>query len=204
MSLGINIRNKRVSLKFSQEYVAEKLNVSRQAVSKWETDQSEPSTNNLIKLAELFNCEVNEIIAPETCIKDKKSEISRMEQMNKDKKMQLSAFYGRILTLISFLGGIGAYSDQRDLTLNWYWGSLFILGLGLILWSSRDYFHRKSGPKKIVILDLLFSFTFFLYFLLPFARGISTLCTLMCGALLLIILNNKFFLPVWRTTENKL
>ncbi|WP_074435671.1 helix-turn-helix transcriptional regulator [Oceanobacillus jeddahense] len=34
--MGINIRNKRKSLKLSQEYIAEQLQVSRQAVSKWE------------------------------------------------------------------------------------------------------------------------------------------------------------------------
>ena len=37
MSLGENIRKKREERKLSQEYVAEKLGVSRQAVSKWET-----------------------------------------------------------------------------------------------------------------------------------------------------------------------
>lgn len=36
MSLGENIRNKREELKLSQEYVSEKLGVSRQAVSKWD------------------------------------------------------------------------------------------------------------------------------------------------------------------------
>lgn len=37
ISLGSNIRNKRKSLKLSQEYVAKQLHVSRQAVSKWES-----------------------------------------------------------------------------------------------------------------------------------------------------------------------
>ena len=37
MSLGENIKNKRQELKLSQEYLADQLGVSRQAVSKWET-----------------------------------------------------------------------------------------------------------------------------------------------------------------------
>lgn len=65
MSLRSNIRNKRKSMKFSQEYVAERLQVSRQAVSKWKLGQSEPSTNNLIKWAELFSCDVKEILYSE-------------------------------------------------------------------------------------------------------------------------------------------
>ena len=38
----------------TQEFVAEHLGVSRQAVSKWETGASDPSTANLIALAKLF------------------------------------------------------------------------------------------------------------------------------------------------------
>jgi len=45
--------------------VAEKLGVSRQAVSKWENNLSEPSTENLMKLSELFNIEVDVLIKGE-------------------------------------------------------------------------------------------------------------------------------------------
>ena len=55
MTLGENIKNRREELKLSQEYVAEQLGVSRQAVSKWETGQSEPTASNLIQLAEVFD-----------------------------------------------------------------------------------------------------------------------------------------------------
>jgi len=68
MSLGSNISNKRKSLKLSQEYVAEQLGVSRQAVSKWETNQSEPSTDNLIKLADLFDIDIKELVSPKQYI----------------------------------------------------------------------------------------------------------------------------------------
>ena len=39
----------------TQEFVAETLGVSRQAVSKWESGLSDPSTTNLMALAKLFN-----------------------------------------------------------------------------------------------------------------------------------------------------
>ena len=39
---------------WSQEELAEKLMVTRQAVSKWESGQSDPSTTNLMALAKLF------------------------------------------------------------------------------------------------------------------------------------------------------
>lgn len=48
----------------TQEFVAETLGVSRQAVSKWENDSSDPSTTNLIALANLFD------ITPEEMLKE--------------------------------------------------------------------------------------------------------------------------------------
>lgn len=64
MSLSENIKNKRLELKLSQEYIAEQLGVSRQAVSKWETGQSEPTASNLTELADLFECSLSELVDP--------------------------------------------------------------------------------------------------------------------------------------------
>ena len=61
MSIGQRISELRKQKGFSQEYVAERLDVSRQAVSKWETDISAPDTYNLIALAELFEVSVEYI-----------------------------------------------------------------------------------------------------------------------------------------------
>lgn len=58
MTLGNRISTLRKDKKLSQEYVAEALNVSRQAVSKWENDLSSPDTENLIALAQLLETEV--------------------------------------------------------------------------------------------------------------------------------------------------
>lgn len=58
MSIGNRIAILRKSLNFSQEYIAEQLNVSRQAVSKWEKDISKPDTSNLIALASVLNTTV--------------------------------------------------------------------------------------------------------------------------------------------------
>ena len=58
MSIGKRISKKRKKHNYSQEYLAEQLNVSRQAVSKWEQDQTSPDTANLIALAKLFGVTV--------------------------------------------------------------------------------------------------------------------------------------------------
>ena len=70
MTLGENIKNRREELKLSQEYVAEQLGVSRQAVSKWETGQSEPTASNLIQLAEVFDINLSELVDPHKNVED--------------------------------------------------------------------------------------------------------------------------------------
>ena len=46
----------------TQEFVAETIGVSRQAVSKWESGASAPSTTNLIALAKLFDVAAEELL----------------------------------------------------------------------------------------------------------------------------------------------
>lgn len=54
MSLGERIQMLRKEKKMSQNDLAEKLDVSRQSVSKWETDTAKPELTKLILMAELF------------------------------------------------------------------------------------------------------------------------------------------------------
>ena len=46
----------------TQEFVAESLNVSRQAVSKWENGTSDPSTGNLLAISKLYGISAAELL----------------------------------------------------------------------------------------------------------------------------------------------
>ena len=61
-TLGESIKAYRTSNNMTQEFVAECLGVSRQAVSKWESGASEPSTSNLLALAKLFHVSVEDLL----------------------------------------------------------------------------------------------------------------------------------------------
>ncbi len=65
-TIGTRIAKLRNEYSYSQEYVAEKLGVSRQAVSKWEQSQSSPDTENLIALSQLFNVSVEYLAVGKT------------------------------------------------------------------------------------------------------------------------------------------
>lgn len=55
---------------YSQESLAEKLGVSRQAVSKWERSESSPDTDNLIALAQLYGVSLDDLLYVDHSIKD--------------------------------------------------------------------------------------------------------------------------------------
>ena len=61
-TLGETLKEHRTRCKMTQEFVAEHLNVSRQAVSKWENGTSDPSTSNLLALAKLFGVSISELL----------------------------------------------------------------------------------------------------------------------------------------------
>lgn len=61
-SLGEVLKQHREDCKMTQEFVAEAIGVSRQAVSKWENGTSDPSTSNLIALAKLFELSAEELL----------------------------------------------------------------------------------------------------------------------------------------------
>lgn len=64
--MNIEIANRLCNLRkehnMSQEQLAEKIGVSRQAVSKWERGEASPDTDNLIALAQIYNVSIDEIL----------------------------------------------------------------------------------------------------------------------------------------------
>ena len=61
-SLGEVLKAHRTRCQMTQEFVAESLGVSRQAVSKWENGTSDPSTVNLLALAKLYGVSADELL----------------------------------------------------------------------------------------------------------------------------------------------
>ena len=61
-SLGEALKEHRTRCHMTQEFVAEHLGVSRQAVSKWENGTSDPSTSNLLSLAKLYGISPEELL----------------------------------------------------------------------------------------------------------------------------------------------
>lgn len=65
MTLGQKISILRTAMNLSQEHLAEKLEVSRQSVSKWESDKSIPEVNIILKLSAIFNITLDDLLREE-------------------------------------------------------------------------------------------------------------------------------------------
>lgn len=61
-SLGEALKESRMQCNMTQEFVAERLGVSRQAVSKWESGVSDPSTSNLLQLTKLYDISAEDLL----------------------------------------------------------------------------------------------------------------------------------------------
>ena len=110
MKFGENLRNLRKAKKLSQEELAEKMKVSRQSVSKWETGEAYPEMNNLLELCKVFHCRINDLVNNLLDLNSLDEDIRmnvvklKKEQQNKVKALSralaLIAKIGRILCIL--------------------------------------------------------------------------------------------------------
>ena len=70
MNFGKNLQALRKTMNLTQENLAEKLEVSRQTVSKWEQNLAYPEIEKLIEVCELFHCSVDQILREDMIIND--------------------------------------------------------------------------------------------------------------------------------------
>ena len=106
MKFGDNLRQIRKSKKMSQEQLAEKVNVTRQSVSKWENGESYPEMNNILELCKIFNCKLNDLVHTDmTDITSLDEEIvMNVVKFNEKKQKEVKT----LSNVISLIGKIGA------------------------------------------------------------------------------------------------
>ena len=80
MSLGSNLYNARKKSGLSQEEVAERLGVSRQTISKWETDETLPDIRQSKKLSTLYHMTLDELVDFDLKVKEIEDAIERTSQ----------------------------------------------------------------------------------------------------------------------------
>lgn len=108
--IGSFIRNLRNDNNLSQYKLAEMIPISRQAVSKWERGETIPDSSTLVKLSEIFNVTINELLLGQKNVKNNINELQEItlnivdENNKKDKKYKklFLIFFVIIITMIMF------------------------------------------------------------------------------------------------------
>ena len=82
-SINSKLKELRIESNYSQAFVAEYLNISRQAISNWENGKSAPDLDNIVLLAKLYNISTDELLgnasrSPETTPPKAESVISML------------------------------------------------------------------------------------------------------------------------------
>lgn len=107
MTLGEKIAKQRKELNYTQEQLADILGVSRQSISKWESDIAYPETEKLIELGKIFDCSMDYLLKEDVMEKDGAqtsilSEISKkaITPENKEKSKKILKIVGIILGVV--------------------------------------------------------------------------------------------------------
>ena len=130
MKLGGNLQYlRKIHGNMTQEELAERMGVSRQTISKWETGEAIPDVNKLIELSNLFSC--------------------TMDALLKDDMMQTPDYYSpvTIVTVPAFtLGRYVIISPQPEDDVQMY----------LNRWAEKSGLSRHPGPKRQIGWDFPF------------------------------------------------
>lgn len=123
-SLMIRLKELRLEYGYSQKYVAEQLNISRQAISKWENGRSYPDIDNLRLLSALYDVSLDSFFQNDLV------ETEKIELVETSKSLISKGFL--VICLISVI-------------------SYFISPFGLILIPVILFFSRKIKSYKVII-----------------------------------------------------
>ena len=104
MTLGEKIKACRQRAGLSQEKLAERVGVSRQAVTKWEANQSAPHTENLFQLAEALGTTVDFLLTPQETGRSVEA-IDRCDPMAREAAARRERFRANIRTVLTVMGG---------------------------------------------------------------------------------------------------
>lgn len=120
MNLGNSLFQARKKCGLSQEDVAEKLGVSRQTVSKWETDETVPDIRQSKKMAILYNVSLDELIDFDIDIKEIQDTIDKTNEETEEKINWTNAWGKKYPILLSYQEkvNISNYAYKINVMLN--------------------------------------------------------------------------------------
>lgn len=146
--MNIQIANRLVELRknngYSQEVLAEKLGISRQAISKWERAEASPDTDNLISLAEIYGMTLDEILNPAAEAKELKKQ---KKQLNAAQKIGKKMFMALPIVCMVI---IAAYVVCGFILGRYWWSHMWILFLIIPIFATVATACRAGATKRLL------------------------------------------------------
>lgn len=202
MGLGENIKRRREELKLSQESVADRLGVSRQAVSKWETGQSEPSAGNLIQLAEVLETSLSALADPEGGLGGPAASGENRQRKAPNPILRANLTKWAIILQAGFLRSCAVFlreyrENPADRTrLGLFWFSLGpLLSCSLWMASNHRFEPDKKRRGKNVTIEFRYCILQLLVAILDTYLGLGlwgAVLMIVIGAVYLLYINPKF------------
>ncbi|WP_342394391.1 helix-turn-helix transcriptional regulator [Salipaludibacillus daqingensis] len=133
---GNKLKKEREQREWSQEYLAEKIQVSRQSISKWETGKNYPSIELIIDLSDLFGITIDELLRSDEKLKGK---------VVQDSKQKLN-WQSHFLIGIGVLIGIVIVSMIKNDGINWM-ATVEVIGITALLFLT--YLFIRKGVRVV-------------------------------------------------------
>lgn len=137
MNMADRIQYLRKSKGISQEELADKVGVSRQAVSKWESEQSMPDLEKIIIMSDYFGVTTDYILKGIEPVVDK-------EQKGKEIASKVLYIASTALIAIGLLCAIGEWSEKRTMTA--IYGSMVIQAVGVFEYFLAGILSKEKAP----------------------------------------------------------
>lgn len=170
MSLGEKLLDLRKEKHLSQEEVADKLNVSRQTVSKWETDQSTPDFDKIMPICELYGITTNELLT------GKKTEKAPVDNLSKRALGIGLGVLGYFISIVWIMVSVAYLNINPVLA-----AGIFILLIGIstfiVVYTGIVYKKQKKEKESVnnsiykQLTSVLSVFTVAIYLLISFSTN---------------------------------
>lgn len=159
MTTGERIQSLRKTKGYSQEKLASYLNVTRQAVQKWEQNVCEPSLDSLVSIANLFEVSLDYLITgKENEVKEEMTEDKKETTHNKTlNKVDIILLITLILSVFLFFG-LFIYSLRHPIS--YLQSSYSFIWWYILIWESYGIFFRILNLLSII--GIVTSLVFFL------------------------------------------
>lgn len=146
MNMADRIQYLRKSKGISQEELADKVGVSRQAVSKWENEQSTPDLEKIIIMSDFFGVTTDYILKGIEPVADK-------EQKNKELISKVLYIASTAFVAIGLFCAFGGWYAEQ--TMEAVWGSMIIQAVGIVGYFIARIVSEEKAPFYVNWLNII-------------------------------------------------